>query len=226
MRLPWEESIERAASAAKLDDPTSIRALADEVFRYPQSHRLDPNLGASAKDRLFQAEMAFRQGRGPGVQEQNIVETVNMLATRFGAPDYAKTNAAQVRHFRMALALSEPKFMGTGMVPPGTKVGDSISDTLSPLQAAHLTAAFVEQKQINPRYQVPLEQWKPFALPTRAQPSRAQDYTASVSVNPKLDEMQRVISAGAASLSPQDGQQLLEDVFVSLGVPGEGKLLR
>jgi hypothetical protein len=43
-----------------------------------------------------------RSGQSAGVQESDIVSALNILATRFHAPDYAQTSLKQVRVLRAA----------------------------------------------------------------------------------------------------------------------------
>ena len=211
-------AIEDAASKVKADDESSIRSLADAAFDFPHSYsRLPADMETVAKNRLVQAETAHRQGRGPGVQEDDIVRTVNLLVARFGAPNYAATNQRQVRHLRMRIALAEPNFMGVGMSRPGSKVGDSVNTTMSPLQAAHLMAVLIDQKLTNPDYQIPPDEWDPgkSIFPKDSPGSGPQLFAYS---NQKTSEMRRLLSKSISTLTPSDVKGLVDQTFGNLGI--------
>ncbi len=109
------------------------------------------------KDRVTRAEVSYEMGISPAVEEQDIVDLLNSVAQRLGAPEYALTNLSQVRSARMRLALSEPKFMGTGIARPGAAIGEKINSSMSPLQAVHLVARTGcktpshQRKSLNPK---------------------------------------------------------------------------
>lgn len=154
-------SVEGKAALAKPDDPNSVRALADELFNFPRSFpRMPGEMEDMAKNRLVQAEILYQQGKKPGIEERDIVSTLNDLADKLGGPAHSKTTLSQVRLIRMSLALSEPKFMGSGLTHSGIALGESVSSAMSPLQAAHLISTVIDQKFLNPDFQVSPEEWE------------------------------------------------------------------
>ena len=148
------------------NDDDSVRGLANAVSNFPRALPRAPEVMENViKDRLVRAEIAYRNGAHPGVLERDIVTLFNSVADRLGLPSYAKTSAQQIRVFRMQLALSLPAFMASGMARGNMKVGESIPETMSPLQAAHLIDSLLNQKVINPEYQVEPAEWEKSHLP-------------------------------------------------------------
>jgi hypothetical protein len=140
-------SLEIAASKATGQDQNSVAALVDEVFKvHHYRGYLPAALQNSLKNRLVDAEMSHRQGAHPGISEEAKVQVVNNVAERLGLPEYAKTNASQVRYLRMHMAITRPIFMGEGMTRPDAKIGDQINSTMSPAQAIHLIQSFGRSK--------------------------------------------------------------------------------
>jgi hypothetical protein len=157
------QSIENKAAVATTDDPNSIRDLVDELFNLPRAYPRMPSIIAdTVKNRLVQAEILYRQGKKPGVREQDIVDVHNDLVDRFEGPRHSKTTLSQVRTLRMWLALSQPKLMGTGIARQDG--GQTINPTMAPVQAAHLLATLIDQKFINPDFQVTPEEWETDSL--------------------------------------------------------------
>jgi hypothetical protein len=216
------ESLEIAASKANGQDRNSVAALADEVFKVPHYGDYMPAaLQTTVKNRLVDAEMFHRQGARPGVSEESIISVVNNLAERFGLPEYAKTNASQVRYLRMHMAVTRPVFMGAGMTRPSARIGDQINTTMSPAQAIHLIQVLADQKYSNPTYQVSPVDWDPknirppFEDRSGTPPSGSSLHFVQ---NPKSDEMRNLLSKAGSGLSIADAQDLVEQALRTLGM--------
>lgn len=229
MIRPYER-IENRASLVDANDRASIQALADEVFLIPRVYPRMPDMVANVvKDRLVQAEAKYMRGEGPGVQEQEVVVLLNDLAARFGAPEYAKTSLAQVRVLRMTLLLSAPVFMGRDMMPDHARVGDSISATMSPLQAAHLVASMIDQKMLNPEFQVAPAEWDSNRYESsmaKLQQLREMKLSgelrtrmdAMVRDNPRRAEMRGLLSRELSFLNLNDANELINEAFATLKI--------
>ncbi len=219
-----DETIELRAAAVKEGDETSVRALADEVFNFPTAYPpIPPEIQSVIKDRLVPAEMSYRQGKSPGVSEENVVSLVNQMAVKFGMPDYTQTSAQQIRHLRMWLAILEPKFMGEGMARTGnTNPGDSIAPVMSPLQAAHLIGSLATQKTSNEEFQVLPAEWDatPRPIPQPAGPPGPKQ--GRLRTNTKAMEMRRKFRQAGDALTPQDSVDLLNHAFSVLGIDQKG----
>lgn len=214
--------IENAAASEKAGDENSIRALTDAVFNYHHAFpRMPSVLENSVKERLIRSEEAYLNGTGAGVREEDIVGVLNSLADTLGAPDFARANLAQLRYVRMKLAIITPAFMGRGVARPRAQIGDEISPVLSPLQATHLIAVFIDQKFLNEDMQVPPEQWtRPVEPPTSTRGGDAAAGRARVSArsNPKAAEMLSLMWKSSSSLSTTDGIALAEKALNTLGI--------
>jgi hypothetical protein len=201
---------------AKADDPDSVGALADEIFSFPRPYmRLPADIEAKLKTRIVKAELAFMQGTAPGVQEGDISNLINLIAQTLGAPDYAMTSPAQLRHLRMSLAIAEPKFIGKGL-GHHEHIGDSISPTLSPLQAMHLILSLFDQKLINPEFQLSPADWQ-----TKHQGLEADNVGkagATIQQNPKRHEIEAILSQNIAAMNPGDAQRIIDESFFALGI--------
>jgi hypothetical protein len=163
------KQLDKAAQTFKNDDEHSIRSLTNAVFDFSRALPRSPEFIENVvKDRIIRAELAFRRGSFDGVHEQDIVHLVNWLADRLRLPAYAKTSPKQVRILRMDLILSSPAFMAAGATDRISKPGDSIPDRMSPLQAVHLISSLVDQKIINPEYQLEPAAWEKTQLQTQA----------------------------------------------------------
>lgn len=209
-------AIESAAVTARGGDPSAVSALTDAVFAYPHSYRrLPPSLEYPIKQRIANAEVAYRQGQSSGVQTADLVNAFNGLADKFGLPDYAKTSVVQIRYLRTSMALGFPQFMGEGLSRPGAKVGDPISDAMSPTQAAHLAQVLADQKLWNPDYQVPPDKWDPRIL---VRPRPAAGHAVSFRIDTKGPAIQNAVEAAASGMTLADAQQTLNDALGGLGI--------
>jgi len=205
-------SIEKKATLATPDDPTSIETLADEILRFPRSYPSLPDaVNSVIKQRLVRSELLYRQRKRPGVKEDAIVSTLNGLGERFGAPLHSRTTVSQVRVLRMWLALSEPGFMGAGVVRPGAVPGEPIGATLGPPQAIHLIDILINQKLTNPDFQVAPKEWEETSrrkVMDQIEASRAQ--LAAAKENPPSSPTAKM----QLRTYPSDKRRALESSFI------------
>lgn len=227
-------SIENKASLATADDPNSIRGLVDEVFNLPRAFpRMPASIEGTVKDRLAQSEISYRQGRKPGVQEKDVVDALNNLSEKLGGPPHSKTTLSQVRVLRMWLALSEPKFMGTGLARQDGAIGESISPTMGPLQAAHLIATLIDQKFMNPDFQVTPQEWEGGSLQkvtekiqaaqarvaaARATGQPTAEVTSRIYSTEKRRELEQSLYPNISALSTADSLNLIQQTLAKLHI--------
>jgi len=150
-----KDQIEEKARKAKTNDEASVRELADAVFDYVGSP-IPSTISADMKDRLVNAEMRYRGG-GKAVTESHIVHTINELAEKLQAPEYAKTSLLQIRVMRARLALIYPNFIAQDAEDKEKgvhkKVGDKMNPHVSPLEAAFIVMLMAQQKMSNEEWQ-------------------------------------------------------------------------
>jgi hypothetical protein len=221
--------IEARAHAMHADDLDSVRAVADEIFNTPHVlGRMPADVESRVKDRLVRSEIGVLRGTRPGVREEDVVTLFNTMADRFNLPDYIRTSKKQVRALRMSLALGLPTFMGHGLADQQMHVGDSISSEMTVLQAAHLSAVLLDQKFLNPSFQVPPAQWDRESHAREVQDlkdrqellksARKGEHHILVRPNPKRGELHDAISKGTASLSNAESRDLMETALKILKV--------
>jgi hypothetical protein len=233
---------ERAALAAP-ENEQSMRDLADAVLSFPRLYlQMAPEVEAFVKNRLVRAEIRHRQGYQPGVLETDIVTLFDEFVEEFHLPPYARTSISQLHILRMRLALLEPQFMGPGLARQGSVVGDSINPEMSPLQGLHLVQTLVDQKLLNPEFQVLPEEWDKSIEKSRFADSQCSTSDESASLgsgqnaspqiiaqpNPRLRELYSALKTNSSSLSSTEALGLLERACVALRIQllsGKGKPL-
>jgi hypothetical protein len=229
---PWDSGgpskiIDAAARSVNAQDSASVRALTEAVFSYPHvfSETLTP-IQDMVKAKVTQAELQHLQGTRPGVTEEDIVRLVNSMADHLKLPEYARTTQKQVRVIRMGLALDSPAFIGRGMTRSDMQASDSVNPEMSPLQALHVAAVLVDQKFINPDFQVTPAEWDSHfhqkAL-ERIQEAEARKknptptrHSIGARNNPKRDEMRQAFANAVSSMSDADGLNLASEVLKTL----------
>lgn len=159
------DSVSRINSKAELlntADETVIRDLADEVFTSFNADLVSPEIVGSVKDRVVRAEVNYRRGNGHPVSEFGVVRMTNMLMKRLGAPAYAQTNVYEVRRLEMNFLPFLSKFIGkkpAGRSHGPKALGSSFNPEMSPLEAVAIANLLIQQKRVNPAYQLTHDEW-------------------------------------------------------------------
>ena len=92
------DPLETAAESALSGDPTAIRVLTDTVIsQLPCTFHPSLNMN----ERLFEAELQYRQHSRPGISIGQLVLALNQLADDLHLPVYVRTNPGQVQTYRM-----------------------------------------------------------------------------------------------------------------------------
>jgi len=229
--------VEEKARLLQDNNQDTYRALADEIFKAAHGFealtvikgigptKIPASLDTVIKDRLVYAEMQYREGTGKGVTEQSIVNLSNMLAHEMNLPNYTRTNQAQVHFMRMALIRYNPTFMGYRAVQPAIKVGESMNEELSPLQATHLLLEVLGHKLSDPTFQVAPEDWERYRERMEAWRQEAVKRSGGAVQNmliqfddSKSNELRQSIGNRVSAMSPIEGLLLLEKGLDSLGI--------
>ena len=230
MQIPRAHpGVEAKAKLLQDNNQETYRALADEVFKTPRVglaildklhgiglNELPSAVSGAIKDKLVYAEMQYRQGHGKPVTEQQVADLHNMLVKHFGLPAYAMTDKAQVRYVRMSLLQNNPTFMGYG-IKDNMKVGDSITEELSPLQAVHLALEVAGEKLMSEDFQVAPGEWKAPEAPTPS-PNTPPTFKAVLSTVPKFHEMRDKLVPRANNTTPSEAFDLLGKGLDALGI--------
>jgi hypothetical protein len=222
--------LDNAARMAAKNDDASVRALTESVFSFPRMlPRLPDVIENTIKDRLVEAEFAYRNGAQPGLQEEDLVKLVNSFADKLHAPSYAKTSMKQLRVLRMQLAFASPAFMASGLVGKNMSVGDSVNSTMSPLQATHLLNSLIDQKLINPAFQLEPTEWENKQASVEMDKMRAaqermrtagqegsKQIGLSVTVGHRNRDLHNALLQAGSNLSFLDAMSLIDDAFTTL----------
>jgi hypothetical protein len=233
-KTPWQK-IEEQAKLENPSDGNSVRALVDEIFNYPHSFgEIPPVMDTIVKERLTQAEMKYKLGLGPGVQESDIVHIANTLADKFQLPDYARTTLHQVEVLRVSYELSSPVFMGvpSPRQDSGTSQSSPSNPTkLSPAQATFLLLTLVDAKLMWPDYQLPPDEWektrygpmmenlvKYKELKESGQQSKLQTRGTLGTFTTPTRDIRTLVSRGISEMSLTDGLDLVDQAFAAVGI--------
>lgn len=155
-------NINDKSRAANNGGETEIRELADEIFATYQLDQAPAGLGDVIKERLVNAEINYRSGKGQeGISDASIVRAVNYLAYKAGAPIYAQTNVFELRRAKLALLPYTADLQARSRATDGLMLGDgktttkdANSPTMSPLEATFYMILLVRQKMSNADYQL------------------------------------------------------------------------
>jgi len=148
---PSGDALEGAARSAQSGDPAAVRMLTDTVIsQLPLTFHASLNVN----DRVFKAELQYRQQARPGVSTEQVVSALNQLAENLKLPSYVKTNANQVRTYGIMSARVYPLFFS---LPAGANQTADFS--LSPSAAMLLLLELFHMKMIEPSYQTDPDTW-------------------------------------------------------------------
>jgi hypothetical protein len=203
-----QQRIEIATKAARSGDESSIRVLTDEIFNL--ASELPEQIKQPLKERVVRAEIAFRKQRHEPISESQIADGVNLLADRFGAPQFAKTSAEQVSDLRMNLTHAFPSLLASRLGQDASTIHQ-----FSPAEAAFLMLVMARQKVSNADYQVPPEQWRAFQKARRTTSTGAQIVRPA---NVQADLMHRLIANQAPRMSGNDAIVLGHQVLDAIGI--------
>jgi hypothetical protein len=216
-------ALERIAHDATPDNPDSIRALAHGVVNFPHVYGFPSELSVLLEADLSRSEIAYRNGLGPGVKEEQVLSLLNELANKLNLPQYVQTTPAQVRNLRMRLAIVNPSLMGSGLTSHTLEKGAPVSDTMSPLQAFHLLGTMIDQKIFNDLYQDPSidivhaekerqEEYRRKAAAT------GKDHVLEARSNPRSLEVRTAIEKGITSMSIAESIELVNHSLTAMGL--------
>jgi len=230
-KSPWQ-MIEERAELENPSDGNSVRALVDEIFNYPHSFgQIPPVMDTIVKERLTQAEMKYKLGLGPGVQESDIVHIANTFADKFQLPDYARTTLHQVQVLRFSHELSCPVFMGGHAPQQDVEKSRSNPTKLSPAQATFLLLTLFDAKLMWPDYQLPPDEWektqygpmlenlvKYKELKESGEQSKLATKGARVMITTLNRDIQTAVSHAISEMSLTDGLDLVDQAFAAVGI--------
>lgn len=160
-------------------------------------------------------------------------DALNLLATSFEAPDYARVSLLQVQFVRSKLASSMPTLFKP--VTPDLKVNEP-NVPMSPAQAIFLISVLIDQKIQNANYQLAPADWDRDVYPrAMEQESASQELqrrikSGEVQVQPRFElkagllavrgrgDLLRLLQQRILAMSVADGLKLFNQTFARLGI--------
>ncbi|HZQ91455.1 MAG TPA: hypothetical protein VFA60_06660 [Terriglobales bacterium] len=216
-QLGWT-SVDQRAAALHGDDEALARALAASIVQNVAGET--PALDVITQptiDRITRTELAFQRGQRRGVNEQDVAQAVNHLATVFDAPGYARTNKWEVRGVRRRALLVVPHLIGSHSAASGRRDKGSIDDEMSPSEAAYVFASLAAQKVYNPDFQLTPDERRTKFKETRSR--RWQDRLSYENgTPPRVQEMIDVITTRGRQMSTNDLQQASDRCLDLMGM--------
>jgi len=223
--------IDEKARKARDSDEASIRELADEVFASSHFGEMTTGILEKIKERVITHEVKYRQNK-KGIKEKNVVNMVNELADKAGAPEYAKTSPLQVRSLRARLMIGYPNFISpanaVGKKGLHKKVGTPMNPEMSPLEAVFVAGVLLEQKMINEEFQHSPQEWEKKLKnkelknwqsgEKRRGGGKRGSPNLAVSSNSRAREMRQVIAQSPTQMNPADLISIVDNSLDTLGI--------
>lgn len=231
LRRPWQ-LLEAKARAAEGGDQGSVRALADQIFnQWPGSAQFPPEVTEPVKERLVRAEIDYRRGKAKGITHVDIAKTNNDVVEKLGLPEYMTLCPRQVRQLRLDTLTFTPFFMGKGMTRRNMEVGEKMNPAMSPLQAANVVMFAMQQKLLNPDFQVTPGEWMARQHELSVQRWQAGTSGGQLATgqanspprlvarnNPKMKEILDTFQNRMATMSLDDTLQMAHGALDTLGI--------
>jgi hypothetical protein len=200
-------------------DETSVRELTEAVFNTLGVSDVSAVLVDPFKERLTRAESNFLSRRETGIPEENIVRVVNDLAQRFDAPEYARTSKEEVRKLRLINSYLMPHFIVQH--PPTEnitekRIGFSISETMSPLEAVFIARTLIYQKRYNQEFQLTRDQAR-LESNKNGQDQNPQEPQLGTINSPQNEEMAALFNR-VMKMSPDDQLRVINESLSDLGI--------
>jgi len=141
----------------------------------------------SIRDRVYRAEIAFRNGLQKSILEIRLVKAINEVASLAFAPEALKTSEDQVHMFRVLLNTTMPHFIG-------------ISNEMSPAEVVFVTGFLTQQKLRDPGFKLDsgkvaagIEQQKKISAGTLKAVHKIQSNFVLRVISPEMEEVQNAL---------------------------------
>ena len=210
------DSLEDAARAAQPGDTAAVRTLTDTVMNgLPMGFHPSVNLA----DRIYQAEIRYRQHTLPGVSVERLASALNQLAADLKLPAYVKTNANQVQTYRILGARVYPTFLSplqsTSQAP----------DVVSPSVAIYLLLQLLQMKMTQTSYQMDPDSWVRDVEAKRKEAARPPSRSASAvftygKKSSKEQALERQYEALAREIASNSGRTVrpIQTLLTTIGL--------
>lgn len=207
------EKDRRSTESSATTTEAAVRVLADAVLQDFGLEDLPKEVADEAKERLITAEIDYREGRGGAIAETSVVRLIDKLANSWNAPAYARTNQHELRRFRVNLVQLMPD------LATRNSAKSLIAADMSPLEATYVTLLLIEQKTINPAYQLtPLERAKQ-PPPEKSNSSEPESFLQAQSERgQEMSQLMAAVEKRVESLDPASTAGIISQALDTLGV--------
>ena len=196
---------------ARTSDPDAIQNVVAEMFLIAG---LQGPLSSTIEGRVVQAEIAYRHQQRGAVSVSTITAQLNRLADTFNLPSYARTSANQVRAVRISMLTVVPELGAQFFkISQGT-----ISEQMSPMEAAFVGLMLISQKLNNPAFQVDPAEWDTAkSQPLDESPPSGIGNVLTARINSREQELRQAVNKATSTLDPVALAQLTSDALNQLG---------
>ena len=203
--------LNQLAQLAQTSDPDAIQNVVSEMFVIAG---LQGHLPSTIQGRVVQAEIAYRHQQREAISVSSIVTQLNRLADTFNLPSYARTSAKQVRAVRMCVLTMAPELGAQSFkISQGT-----ISEQMSPMEAAFVGLMLISQKLNNPSLQVDPAEWDSVdSQPAVELPPSGTKNVLTSRTGSRRQELLQAVNKATATLDPVTLAQLASDALNQLG---------
>ena len=210
------DSLEDAARAAQSGDAAAVRTLTDTVTnQLPMQFHPSVNLD----DRMYEAELRYRQHTLSGVSVERLASALNQLAADLKLPAYVKTNANQVQTYRMLGARVYPIFFSA------LQSTSQAPDVVSPSVAIYLLLQLLQTKMTQTSYQIDPDTWVRDVEVARKEaasrpPSRSVVYRISPKQSSKEQALYRQYEALAREIASNSDRTVrpIQTLLTTIGL--------
>jgi hypothetical protein len=222
---PAHQRLDEAAAALDASNPRTVSDVVKSALSIGHHLSVPDLVSTWLTPRVEAAETAYWIGVQKGVKESDIVGAVNDLADTLKLPQYAKTSASQIHHLRVK-SLLNPRFMGARIATRDQQGrGFHLSDSMSPLQALHLTLTLIDVKFLMPEYQFSPAEWEANHDNIESASSHGPANVRS-SDTVRGMELTQSVADGVSGLSDAEGLAMLAKLMRNFGIdkkPSKGE---
>lgn len=215
------EMLNQKARIARTGEANAVQEYVESIVQVTGFQEyLTGQMGSQLKDRVKRAEISYRQGQHPGINEEKVVLAVNGLVEKLQTPAYSLTSLYEVRRLRVSVLPIFPEVIGKNRNSNNVQnTGDNLPSEMSPAEAVFVFASLLYQKMYNPDYQLtPAERANLWAT----EHDYKQNYEASLPEravnNNRDDEMEEAVTSGFLRLSANEAQNLPFRALTILGL--------
>ena len=206
------------AGKADLTKEESAGAAFDAVIDiYHPSIKVPKEVSSLLRPRVAAIEAMYWRGKSKGVADTELATTLNDLATKSNMPPGATTTESQVRTVRLMAAASVPSFGAKKISKPD----GTYNDTMSPLQALHVTLTLMDLKSLNPDFAVDPDVWEKNLKAGKHSDEWLKEHSDGIQAHAVTERNESILlwlQLHFQQMSFVDGVDVISTIMASLGL--------